>query len=190
MPSSEPERGPPIRAEDLRIEPFRETADVREFDCDCRELKDFLTTTEVADYEKKNLGKTYLVYWQPEGALVAYFTISSDSLRFDYFKSVKSFSIPGEIRTSTIPGILIGRLAVDSRFKRRDVGTHLLRYIAGLALSAPAAVRILFLEAYPSALDFYQRRDFVIIEHQKLKKRRNRLMYFDLTTHPDWGGNR
>lgn len=99
---------------------------------------------------------------------------------------MKSFSIPGEIRVTAIPGIKIGRLAVDTRFARRDVGTHILRYIAGLALQTPAACRVLFLEAYPESVDFYLKFDFEVIEHQKLRNRRNKMMVYDLKSHPQW----
>lgn len=176
---------PEIPAEELRVEPFHENADVRSFDCGNRDLNDFLTTEEVANYEREKLGKTYLVYWQADGSLLAYFTISNESLRIEYFRGVKSFSIPGEIRVNTIPGILIGRLAVSVRCQRRQVGSHILRYIAGLALETAAAVRVLFLEAYPESVHFYESFNFKIIEHQKLKNSRNRLMYYDLRKHPE-----
>ncbi len=176
----------PIPPDQIRIERFRENADVRAFDCGNRDLNDFLTTEEVGKFEREKLGNTHLVYWQSGGKLLGYFTISSESLRIEYFRSIKGFSIPGEIRVSAIPGMKIGRLAVDNEFKGRDVGSHMLRYIAGLALQTPAATRILFLEAYPESIGFYAKFDFKIIEHQKLRHRRNRMMCFDLTAHPEW----
>lgn len=176
----------PIPESELRVERFRETAKVRDFDCGNKDLNDFLNTEEVASYEREKLGKTHLVYWQREGALVGYFTIASESLRTEYFQSVKSFSIPRKIRVEAVPGILIGRLATDRRHHRRGVGASMLRYIAGLALASPAATRCLFLEAYPESIEFYRRFDFVVVEHQRLRHRRNRLMVYDLKNHPEW----
>jgi hypothetical protein len=49
-------------------------------------------------------------------------------------------------------------------------------------------VRILFLEAYPESIEFYKKFDFRIIEHQMLRHRRNRMMCFDLFSHPEWMG--
>lgn len=178
----------PIPETELCIERFKETARVRDFDCGNTELNDFLNTDEVANYEREKFGKTHLVYWQTEGSLVGYFTISNESLRTEYFHSVKSFTIPSEIRLKTVPGILIGRLATDLRFQRRGVGASILRYIAGLALASPAAARCLFLEAYPESIEFYQKFDFVVVEPQKLKHRRNRIMVYDLLLHPEWKG--
>jgi predicted GNAT family N-acyltransferase len=176
----------PIPEGELRVERFKETVRVRDFDCGNKELNDFLNTEEVANYEAEKFGKTHLVYWQTEGSLLGYFTISNESLRTEYFHSVKSFTLPSEIRLKTVPGILIGRLATDLRFQRRGVGSSILRYIAGLALASPAAARCLFLEAYPESVEFYKRFDFVVVEHQKLKHRRNRIMVFDLLLHPEW----
>ena len=182
------ERKEPIPAAEFRIERFRENADVRRFNCNNRELNDFLTTEEVARFQVEKLGTTYLVYWQAAGQLLGYFTISSESLRIQYMHSVKSFSIPGEIRVDSIPGIKVGRLAVENEFKGREVGANILRYIAGLALRTPAACRVLFLEAYPESVGFYLRFGFVTIEHQRLRNRRNRFMVFDLKSHPEWKG--
>jgi predicted GNAT family N-acyltransferase len=179
-----------IPEEELRIERFRETASARTFDCGVKDLNDFLNTAEVENYEREKLGKTHLVYWQGEGSLVGYFTIASESLRTEYFHSIKSFSIPGEIRVDAVPGILIGRLATHIDYQGRGVGASMLRYIAGLALASPAAARCLFLEAYPESIEFYRRYDFIVVEHQKLKHRRNRVMVYDLKLHPEWRDSR
>jgi GNAT superfamily N-acetyltransferase len=185
LPGDVPES---IPLDELRIERFRETADVRRFDCGDKDLNDFLTTVEVATYEREGLGRTRLVYWQPEGRLAGYFTISSESLRLEYLRSVKSFSIPGEIRVEAVPGIKIGRLAVERSFQGHGVGSHILRFIAGLALQAPAACRILFLEAYPESVEFYQKFDFDPVAHHRFKRRRTVMMYLDLHRLPDWSG--
>lgn len=176
----------PVRLEDLRVERFRENLEVRTFDCGDKDLNDFLTTKEVAKYEREGLGKTHLVYWQPEGKLVGYFTISNESLRLEYLRSVKSFSIPGEIRVESVPGVKIGRLAVEQSFQRRGVGSLILKFIAGLALGAPAAARILFLEAYPESVQFYEKFDFTRVVHHRFKHRRTILMYFDLKRLHEW----
>ena len=70
MPGGSPKESP-IPFTELRVERFRENADVRAFDCGNKELNDFLTTREVANYEREKLGKTYLVYWQSTGQLIA-----------------------------------------------------------------------------------------------------------------------
>jgi GNAT superfamily N-acetyltransferase len=178
-----------IPLEELRVERFRETLEVRSFDSGDKDLDDFLTTAEVSKYEAEGLGKTHLVYWQGEGKLVGYFTISNESLRLEYLKSVKSFSIPGEIRVESVPGVKIGRLATDVAFQRRGVGSHMLRFIGGMAMGGPAAARILFLEAYPASVRFYEKFDFEQVVHHRFKHRRTVMMYLDLRRLPDWPGS-
>jgi GNAT superfamily N-acetyltransferase len=176
---------PKIPWDELSVERFRENADVRAFDCGNKDLNEFLTTEQVRNYESYLLGKTYLVYWQEGGRLVAYFTVSSQSLRIEHFRAVKSFSIPGEIRVNAIPGVMIGRLAVQKDLRRRDIGSHVLKFIAGHVLDAHAAARILFLEAYKESIEFYQSFHFEFVDRVKPTPRGNRLMYYDLMNHPE-----
>lgn len=52
-----------IDARKIEWEPFSvENADVKSFNCGNQDLDDFLTTDEVALYEKERLGKTFLAY--------------------------------------------------------------------------------------------------------------------------------
>ncbi len=53
----------------LRVERFVETRNVQSFDCGDKDLNDFLCTEEVARYDRENLGRTYLAYY--EGDLAA-----------------------------------------------------------------------------------------------------------------------
>lgn len=73
---------------------------------------------------------------------------------------------------------------MDAWFKRRDIGSNILLNIARLAEETAAAARIIFREAYPEPVPFYESFSFETIEHQRFKQRRNRLMVFDLANHP------
>jgi predicted GNAT family N-acyltransferase len=176
-------RPPKVAWESLRIENFRETRDVVSFDCGSKELNDFLCTEEVSEYTREGLGKTYLVYLQEEGRLVAYFTICADSLRVEYLKTVKSFSKFAAMKMDAIPGVKIGRLAVDKEYKFRDIGSHLMRYIGGLALATPMAARLLIVQAKPTSVEFYQKFGFEFVtETKRERKRENKTMFLDLWT--------
>jgi len=175
-----------IEPDELEIEPFLETRNVQSFDCGNKALNDFLCTKEVADYEKEGLGKTYLVYFH--GDLVAYFTVSFDGLRVQYLQKVKSFTKFAEMRNETIPALKIGRLAVDSRFKRRRIGEGLLKYIAGMALDMGkrTGVRLLILQAKPESIPFYTACGFQLtFETHRERTRTNKTMFLDLLAVPD-----
>lgn len=101
----------PVSIDESRLEFERfsvENADVKNFTCGDKDLDDFLTTDEVEFYERENLGTTFLVYYEHE--LVAYFTISMDSLRREYVKRMTKRDFVKKVEE--IPAMKIGRLAV------------------------------------------------------------------------------
>lgn len=107
----------------VSYEPFKEKGRVRRFTCGHPDLDSFLNTEEVEEYERENLGRTTLVYY--DGQLVAYYTISSDGLRLEYIQSKKiskSHVKSGKEVVETIPSLKIGRLAVQSEFQNSGIG--------------------------------------------------------------------
>ncbi len=165
----------------LRVERFVETRNVESFDCGDKDLNDFLCTEEVARYDRENLGRTYLAYY--EGDLAGYFTVSNDGLRVEYLKQVKSFSKLARMKLETIPALKIGRLAVDRRYQSRGVGRLLLRYIAGMAIEIGrgTGIRLLILQAKPQSVSFYLKAGFQLTYEVKRERgRRNRTMFLDL----------
>jgi hypothetical protein len=68
----------PVSLADLRIEPFRENLDVRNFDSGDKDLNDFLTTHEVWSYESEVLVRLTSSTGGPRGSLPA---ISQSQMR-------------------------------------------------------------------------------------------------------------
>ena len=168
----------------LRYELFHENSEVRGFDCGNPDLNDFLSTEEVHEYDRLNLGRTTLVYY--DNKLVAYYTVSVDGLLYTMVvekKTAKSYIKLGDVKTDRLPAIKIGRLAVDSKYQNIGIGRYLFRHIIGYAieLSKQTAVRLIIVESKPSSIDFYLKCAF---QHTVLTKsersRRNRTLFFDL----------
>lgn len=169
---------------DLCFESYNRGRDVAGFDCGDAGLNEFLhDQDEVAEYQEAGLGTTSLVYWR--GCLVGFFTLSNDALELKFVDSKK---LKNKIHRrqkeviEAIPAIKIGRFATDKRVQGRGVGRFMMRYIAGLAVSSEAvAVRLLILEAYPTAQPFYVKLGFEFTQEKgKERGRRNRTMFFDL----------
>ena len=168
-----------IRPGDLKIEPFKETSPVRSFDCGNPALNEFLNTEEVSKYQKESVGRTYLVYY--EGSLVAYFTISTDAIRLEYLKNVKSFSRFSEMRLDAMPGVKLGRLAVSRDWQGRGIGRMLIVYIAGMALRGYFACRLLIVQSKPESTQFYRKCGFhSVVQTARERKRIKHTMYLDL----------
>lgn len=156
-----------------------ENQEIKTFTCGNKDLDEFLTTTEVEYYEKQNLGKTYLGYYNHE--LVAYFTISMSSLAREYETKL---SKTGFIwKPEEIPALKIGRLAVAEEHQNKGFGRIIMKYIVGKAVSVGAGMgcRLLVVQAKPEAKDFYTKFGFdYVTQTKKEKKRRSSTMYFDL----------
>ncbi|MFQ5883787.1 MAG: GNAT family N-acetyltransferase [Thermoplasmata archaeon] len=135
-----------------------ENLDVRSFSCGNKDLDEFLTTDEVEFYQKENLGKTFLMYYEHE--LVAYFTISMDSLRRPLVKRLSKRDFVK--KTEEIPAMKIGRLAVATKHQNRAFGRIIMKYGVGKALSMGAGVgcRFLIVQAKPDAIQFYKKSGF------------------------------
>lgn len=165
----------------FRVEPFHETQRVKGFTCGNRDLDDFLNTKEVKEFDEAGLGKTYLVFC--DGDLIAYYTISNDSLRADDLKTVKSFSKAAEEKVEAFPAVKIGRLAVATAWRNRGVGRQILADIAAEALfqGQRSGVRLLVLESKPAAIPFYEKCGFKLTRETKRERNRtNRTMFLDL----------
>ena len=164
----------------------KENLDVKSFSCGNKELDEFLTTEEVQAYEAQGLGRTYLAYY--EGHLVAYFTISNDSLRFEYLRKRRSFSIPSKKIVDAYPAIKIGRLATATGWQSKGVGRFIIAFVARLALEtgAKSGVRLLIVESKPKSVEFYEKCGFELTyEVARERGKINRTMFLDLQSVQD-----
>lgn len=167
----------------LRVAPFKvESKDVQNFDCGSAPLNDFLRTEEVRNYERLRYGRTYLVYYEFD--LVAYFTISSGEIRASYLAGTRIDNIRGEREfvVEKIPGVKIGRLAVDKKYQNRGVGRAVVAIIAGIArqMSESIGMRLLIVQAKPESMSFYRKMGFNQLVSAREKRRIHRTFFLDL----------
>jgi GNAT superfamily N-acetyltransferase len=168
----------------LQYEPFNQSNQVRDFDSGEPDLDQFLCSEEVAEYDRQNLGRTTLVYY--EGDLVAFFTVCVDGLKLDYVQSKKipkSLVHIGSATVDKIPSIKIGRLATKREWQSKGIGRHLIKHVVGYAIevSKTTAVRLIIVESKPGSIDFYEKCAFQhTLETKGERKRRNRTLFFDL----------
>jgi len=172
---------PRVDPERLEVRPFRRTHDLGTFDSGTRELDAFLSSREVERFEDEGFGRTFLVSF--EGVLVAYYTLSSDSLRTEYVEGT-GFPHPSRRpKVGSVPAVKIGRLAVARKWQGRGVGRSLVALIAEevLSLGRHVGVRLLILEAKPEAVAFYEKCGFRLTrETRRERGKRNRTMFLDL----------
>jgi GNAT superfamily N-acetyltransferase len=121
-----------------------------------QDLEDFLKH-DALQYEGDHLGRTYLG-WSDE-QLVGYLTLSAGSVRF-HAEGEKAQTEAGldHIRFA-MPGVLLGRLAVDDRYRSHGFGRDLFQWALGLARDHTApfvGCRWLFIDAYACRRDWYE----------------------------------
>ena len=171
----------------LSRQPFKENQKVKHFTCGEPDLDEFLTTTEVKSYENARLGKTTLVYYG--GDLVAFYTLSPDSLETKMLKKHKGFSKDPFLTIKAIPSLKIGRFAVDTKHQGKGIGRILMTDILLDAATDPKyPFRLAIVQAKEKAFSFYSKSGFQFTDEDHLSERsrwsknRTRTMFFDLET--------
>lgn len=141
----------------LRLVPLSAEHELGGFDCGNEQLNRWLADHALAS-QKADLARTYLA--MDERATVGYVSLTTGSVRADAAPKRYARGMPRH----PIPTILIARLAVDLRYQRQRVGSHLLAEALRLAVAASdtAAARLVVVDAIDDqAAAFYRRWGFV-----------------------------
>lgn len=169
------------------------------FSCGNGDLDAFFVNDAVR-YGQQLMGKTYaFVDTLSLKDIVCAFTVSNASIFTNYLPNARKKSIgrnlPWEKRDLIYPAVLIGRLGVNSAYKKRHVGSELLDYIKQWFIDPDnkTGCRYLIVDAYnqPVPLSFYEANGFRYMfssERQECEYRNidsttklhTRMMYFDL----------
>lgn len=112
-----------------------------------------------AGQDSRRLFANCFVAVESESGIVAgFYALASTSIPLDELSDDVQKRLP---RYPKLPAALIGRLAVDLRFKRQGLGTALLMDAARRALRSDPAVFAVVVEAKgEGAASFYRRREF------------------------------
>jgi len=106
---------------DWKVEPLERTHERGQFSCGMRSLDSFLQTL-VNQYEKRRLGRTYVLVRTDEKRVLGYYTLASSSVPFENLPEKASKKLPQH----PVPVILLARLAVDQTMQGQGVGGFLL----------------------------------------------------------------
>ena len=178
-----------------------EKIDLDGFDCGNADLNEFFQQ-DALNYSKELLGKTYFfVLDVDKRTVVALFTVSNDSLKADDLPNSRkkrvNKDIPRYKQRKSYPAVLIGRLAIDSRFSGSGIGTQLMDFIKAWFIDPlnKTGCRFVVVDAYneENAISYYKKNDFDFLfssEKQESEyvgkniseKLRTRMMFFDLLT--------
>jgi GNAT superfamily N-acetyltransferase len=145
--------------DDWRIERLQRSHIRDRFDCGKSPLDDFIRTL-VSQYEKRNLGRTYVAIRAADPHVLGYYTIASGAVTFD--------TIPAEIARKLprhpVPAVVIARLAVDQSSQGQRLGERLLldALARSLELSDRLGIHAVVVDAIDAeAKAFYQKYRFI-----------------------------
>jgi GNAT superfamily N-acetyltransferase len=172
--------------EKIDIVRLEEDALISVFDCGDADLNDFLHN-DAKNYLKSMLAVTYLVKAKDE--IVAYFCLSYDGLTRTTILTKEEQAlwnkvgrkIPNNKRRKTYPAVKIGRLAIAKQYMRFGIGRQIIKSIVMMYTKEQhhAGCRFVTVDAYRSALMFYERNDFRYLTTKDIDED-TRTMYFDL----------
>ncbi|MBN1534553.1 MAG: GNAT family N-acetyltransferase [Spirochaetes bacterium] len=167
-----------------------------DFDCGKQDLNDFFQN-DAFEHKSELLAETY--YFQPikaedEGlfypvALISYLNdyipLSKEERRVikkSFWKHLEK-NVPHKLRGySSFPAVKIGRLGVNKKYQRNNIGTHLLNLTKQYFLKHnKTGCRFITVDAYNDqiTIDFYKKNGFQFLWEED-KKKQTRTMYFDL----------
>lgn len=139
------------------------------FSCGDDDLDDFFHNHALL-YSKEHLGKTYVFVDNDTSEIVAFFTVSNDSIKTTFIPKNSTNrvqrKIPGLKHLRTYPAVLIGRLGVNKSFQGKGlkIGRQIVNFIKLWFLddNNKTGCRFLVVDAYNKleVLSFYEQNGF------------------------------
>lgn|SRR3989338_8204714 len=140
--------------------------DLSAFDCGDSDLNSFLKDDALL-YQGGSLTVTYICLYKNQ--IAGYFSLSSDAIRLE-FEEKEAMPEPKR-RLGEYPAVKIGRLAVHKDFRKKGIGTFLVKAAMGKiagSIIKEIGCRFVTIDAYDEAIDFYKKLGFI----QNLAKKR------------------
>jgi len=110
------------------------------------------------DLQNEKISMTYVAL--ENDTVVGYFALSTFSVRSSHVRS----DLHVDCKFSSIPGILLGKIAVDRDHRGKGIGDALLDFVMEKSLEVSEIIAARLLVAHPiklpNAIRFYERNDF------------------------------
>jgi GNAT superfamily N-acetyltransferase len=164
---------------------LRSSTNIKPFDCGNSDLDTFLFDDAKA-HLKELLAVTYIL--ESDTETIAYFSVLNDSIRYGdttrgRLKRILKVLPSREKRSyKSHPAVKIGRLAVNRKYQRQNIGSELMDYIKGYFLdNNKTGCRFILVDALNNeeTINFYQRNGFDFLTDTDATDE-NRVMFFDL----------
>ena len=152
------------------------------FDSGDEDLNSFLVEYAKSFLDKR-IATSYLLVDRDN--IVAYFCLLNDKIsRQDVtnsqWKKIRG-GFPERKQFGSYPAVKIGRFAVSSKYRGRNIGTDLMNLLKDMLNGNPnySSIRFLTVDAYISAINFYLKNNFKPLS-EKIQNDHTRLLFFDM----------
>jgi GNAT superfamily N-acetyltransferase len=119
-------------------------------------------------YEKRDIARNIVATVSGSHEVIGYYSLAASGIEFEHFPALESHRLPRH----PIPVVLLGRLAVDSHFQGKLLGSQLLHHAVckTIAVSDELGVYAIRTDAISNtAATFYSKFGFLPLQHQPLK---------------------
>lgn len=150
---------------DLLIEPLKPAHDRQAFSCGMAVLDRYFREQASQDV-KRRIGNCFVAVDRNDDAVAGYYTLSASSIPIEALPDEDTRRLP---RYQVLPATLLGRLAVDSRYQGRRIGSALLVDALRRSLqAAPASFTMLVDAKDEQTVGFYRRHGFTSLVSRPL----------------------
>jgi GNAT superfamily N-acetyltransferase len=148
-----------------KIDRLQSSYDRQPFSCGKPPLDTFLQTL-ASQYERRNLGRTYVAVRAPDPRVFGYYTLAAGSVAFQHVPPALARKLPQH----PLPTVHLGRLAADSTVRGQGLGKALLIDALRRCLRVGEGVGIFGVDVFAideEAALFYEHFGFARLEDQR-----------------------
>lgn len=148
------------------------------FECGDDDLRDFLVD-DALRLQAQNVVRTYLAL-RGSDEIAGYVALMADSIVLQT-REKKKLAL-GSQDHPVVPALKVARIAVATTWQGRGLGHLLMRFSAAMAfeIAERAGCRLLTLDAYPNAVQFYEKLGFIRNRSREYRDRAHPSMRLDL----------
>lgn len=174
-----------VNAPKRQIRRLEEDEKIKSFSCGDADLDDFILN-EAPYYRDALLAVSYVM--EQDDKPIAYFSLANDRVSIQDFETNTEFNrfrrhrFVNEKRIKSYPAVKVGRFAVSNSVRGEGIGSMLLDFIkAYFIIDNKTGCRFVTVDAYRSAISFYEKNGFLPLQEEDDETTPTRLMFFDLS---------
>jgi len=159
--------------ENYEFEKLTDKYELSSFKCEDEDLTDFLINDAI-EQQKEKLNATQLIVC--DNIIIGFVTLLADKLKLTKLPDKTKQNIKELLpKMKEAPAIKIGRFAISKEYSNKGIGTEIMKQIIGEItenISSKIGLRIIIVEGYAGAYNFYKRTNFEPLNKSKKESKK------------------